>query len=802
VAASRASAWCVRYDARRDACCITVPFEDVSSENCDVAQTGDENTRINIERRVRPLRFGFVVDPKDVATVRRAFEINTFLWGGRLNSLIPLYSEAPAGWPPPSAGRKRLSPLAAARGFVNAFEPDYLVEMRDGLSGGLEFSADFIVKQKDLHYDDDRLGLTVLQVFEHEHNRTFQFVQKHPWEAAFRAFDGMELLSAATFGCYGEDGAAPKRHFEQAFAPAPEVIDETTYWRTLQGEPKLNPLRAGLFQLQIPYYVPYTLFFCDPESVHDVLDFWNLRALGWLIVPLPQQWARPDEVMKIVERHRGPRGGTRVLKSFSSSEARWRTLTSRMAKGDGLSIERRMPQIWAPRQKQSDGTSRLDVWCMEDEIEVMATEGSLQIPVAAPAFFKGNRYGWTVHWANDLRLSNYSDSDRAAAFPFFQDVGRVLSRWERPTIKQSSDGLVIYARHAFEKKYVQLPRNFEVIHAWMEDRGHDVELSGAGRIASELVRTLGGIRSISLIKSVALVEFVNSLSHTGIETEGSGGDKRVRVGTVSRQRLIQILRQYTDGWGRQNSDKAAEVHMRELLARSVFRVGIKLQCQRCTQHNWYAIDDLAETLRCERCLQTYAFPASSPTDARWEYRPIGPFATENYAQGAYAAVLAIHFLLAENVNRSVWCPGFEIKRQGQKTIECDFAIFIPRRLAFNDMDFAAGEAKCGARRFQEKDYATCRSFVSAFPGAAFIFATTRTALDADEQRAIRTLVRKTATRKSAPGNPIIVLTRAELEAGDAPARSWPEDLTEEYRNDYVSSQLQRLARATQRLYLK
>lgn len=767
-----------------------------------MTRTGDENTRINIERRVRPLRFGFVVDPSDVETVLRAFEINTFLWGGRLNPVIPLYSEAPAGWPPRSRGQQRVSPLAAAQGYLSAFEPDYLVEMREGLSRDLGFSADFVVKHKDIHYDDDHLGLTVQQVFEHEYEHTFQFVQKQPWEAAFRSFKDMELLSAATFGRYGADGTSPKRHFEQAFAPTDEVIDETTYWTALH-ETKLNPLRAGLFRLQSGYYMPYTLFFCDPESVHDALDFWNLRALGWLIVPLPQQWARADEVMKVVERHRGPHQGTKLLKSFASSEARWRTLTSKLKKDGDFFITRRIPPIWSPRQERNDGTARLDASCTEDEIEITASGGSLQIPVAAPPFFKGNRYGWTVHWANDLRLYNYSESDRATSFPRLHDIGRVLSRWERPTIKQSSEGLVIYARHAYEKKFVHLPGNFEVVRGWMEDRAYEVELSGAGRIGVEFVRTIGGIRYISLIKSVALIDFMNSLSHTAVETaEEPINDKRVRVGTVSRSRLIEVLRQYTDGWGRQNSAKAAEAHMRELLARSVFRVGIKLQCERCAQRNWYALDDLSETVRCERCLQTYAFPASSPTDAKWEYRPIGPFATENYAQGAYAAALAIHFLLADNVNRSVWCPGFEIKREGQKTIECDFAVFIPRRLAFDELDFAAGEAKCGGRRFQEKDYATCRSFMNAFPGAAFVFATTRTELDSDEQRAIRALVRQSAARKSKPGNPLIMLTRAELEASDAPARSWPEDLAEEYRKDYVSSQLQRLASATQRLYLR
>jgi hypothetical protein len=763
----------------------------------------DEEIRVTVERRVRPIRFAFLVDPSDVEGVRHAFEMNTFLWGGRLNPVIPLYSEAPKGWPPRGVRQPRLAPADAADGYVKAFEPDYLVEMADGLSKKLSFPEHFVIKPKKIAYDDDHLGLTVLQVYEHEYKTTFQFVMKEPFEAAFRSFEGFELLSAATFGCYSSDDAPAKRHFTQAFSPSTEVIDRSNYWPSLR-DTKLNPLRAGMFQIERDHFYRFTLFFCDPASVHDILDFWNLRALGWAIVPLPQQWADAASLRELVNSSRGPNAGVTLMRSFAASATRWRTLSAGLRGDDDLRVIPTMPPLWRPRSVQDDGTWRLDAACSEDEVEVTARNGSMQLPVLAPPFFRGNRYSGTAHWANEVRLSHFSNTDRATAFPALREISDLLSRWDRRDVRQTTDRLTTYGRHTREHKYWTLPRNFEVVQNWMHDRGYEIELSGAGRIAQELVRTLGGIRYVSLIKSFHLIDFINDLSHTAVESSDDGpSEKRVRVGTVPRQRFIEVLRQYVDRWGRQNSAKQAESHMRLLLEHSVFRVGIKLQCERCAQRNWYALSDMSENLRCERCLQSFQFPASTPNEAKWEYRPIGPFATENYAQGAYAAVLAVHFLLGDDVGRSnsLWSPGFEIKRKDQKTIECDFATFLPIRLAHDEMVFAAGEAKTGERRFGTKDFKMCGIFIKAFPGSPFVFATTRESLDAEEQRSIRTLVRAYRPRKGGPETSIVVLCRRELEAFSAPARSWPDDVAEEYRKDYTSTEFQRLARATQRLYL-
>jgi hypothetical protein len=45
--------------------------------------------------RIRPLRFAFLVDPRDKARLQTVFEINSVLWGGCYNFIIPLFKRVP-----------------------------------------------------------------------------------------------------------------------------------------------------------------------------------------------------------------------------------------------------------------------------------------------------------------------------------------------------------------------------------------------------------------------------------------------------------------------------------------------------------------------------------------------------------------------------------------------------------------------------------------------------------------------------------------------------------------------------------
>ncbi len=63
--------------------------------------------------RIRPIRFRFVVDPQDEGTLREVFRVNTVLWGGVFNFLIPTFKKTPARY------RERFSKAPSAGELLN-----------------------------------------------------------------------------------------------------------------------------------------------------------------------------------------------------------------------------------------------------------------------------------------------------------------------------------------------------------------------------------------------------------------------------------------------------------------------------------------------------------------------------------------------------------------------------------------------------------------------------------------------------------------------------------------------------------
>jgi hypothetical protein len=88
--------------------------------------------------RIRPIRFAFAVDPKDVKGLMRVFEANSIFWGGPYNFILPLFKRVPQRYTEPY--RKQITAVALVNGLVEAFQPDFIVEMEPGSVAALPFS--------------------------------------------------------------------------------------------------------------------------------------------------------------------------------------------------------------------------------------------------------------------------------------------------------------------------------------------------------------------------------------------------------------------------------------------------------------------------------------------------------------------------------------------------------------------------------------------------------------------------------------------------------------------------------------
>src|SRR5690606_16014346 len=141
-------------------------------------------------------------------------------------------------------------------------------------------------------------GLSVIYPYRHLYDREVKFQRRDPVEVLLPQLQETELalLSAAIYGEFPRESALD--YFRQAYVELfdPIVCDvrPDNYFASL-GPEVLNPLRAAQEALDTYPWAQTlhdtVLFLLDGSSFLDVVDFWNLRALGWNALAVPRQWA-------------------------------------------------------------------------------------------------------------------------------------------------------------------------------------------------------------------------------------------------------------------------------------------------------------------------------------------------------------------------------------------------------------------------------------------------------------------------------------------------------------------------------
>jgi hypothetical protein len=252
---------------------------------------------ITAERRLRPIRLGFLVRPDDEANLRRVFQMNTVLWGGSYNAIIPAIRRLPRAL----KDRTDRTARQYMSGYLDAFLPDYLVPMEADLAELVDFPPERTIRPTDvLDPGADEpvgYGLGVSSVYAALFEREFKFVRRNPAEVLLpRVSDPkLSLLGAA---CFGEFPVGPglsvfEEHYKEAFSPAELKVTAANLYDALRPG-VANPQSIATAEIHGTtrgWRDTLTLFYMDGGSALDVLDFWNLRALGWPVLPVPRQWA-------------------------------------------------------------------------------------------------------------------------------------------------------------------------------------------------------------------------------------------------------------------------------------------------------------------------------------------------------------------------------------------------------------------------------------------------------------------------------------------------------------------------------
>jgi hypothetical protein len=794
-------------------------------------------TELRAEIRLRPTRIGFLVRPSDKKSLRKIMRINTCLWGGLYNPIIPIYTRTPKEWEDEHFFTKKGKDVA--QGYVKFFDPDVYVEAEEGLleKAGLgAFRADRIERKvilldeffereyRGLH--EPKFGQSVYDILDDVYvsERRFQLRDESP--AVYSSNE--DLFSEACVGCYPEEEHVSylKKYYNDVYRPD-EVSPNPQLWLKLYGDRCETPLSVTSkhFEVLRTWQDDPVIYIFDPSNSKDIIDLWNLRIQPAPIYPVPIKWL-PELAESlgnfIKSNHRPLKGNNHGVmhrvtieksRSISEEDAKKTILPhfTDLPKGS-YSMKYWRTRIWDVDYKDHfiQHPERAIVTADKSDETIQLKDDSLYgtFNTLAPKF--SEQYSSSRNrWANVVQISSpYEGTNVALSLPF-NTLDRSWPFSHMGEFACGREGWVFLQDYKSTNEYIKFIKHEDAFSSWFELYNLKTQWSEPGRIARQMLQSLNGFWGLYLVDDKESIQFINKhASSTRIRTNDDSGEV-LEEDFSGRSASI-------DDWQAmiQRRKAAGSHHMVELghyIDRNVIKVGLETECDHCGAKNWHGLDDASYNLRCLRCLKEYKFPQGNikKHNNNWRYRVIGPFAVPDYAQGAYASLLTIRFF-TRNAGRDVPCSystALELEGGNQKKSEIDFAIWVPEERGI-DISGAPrliiGEAKSfGEKIIKDDDLEKLRKSASVIPDSIIAISVLKDSFSKEEKQRLKDFVlwaREPVDYR--PRHWVILLTGTEL-FNEFLETTW-KDMGEPYStyaNYHSTNYIESLSDATQSIYL-
>lgn len=760
--------------------------------------------------KLRPIRFGFLVDPIDTAGLLEAIQTNSYLWGGMFNPIIPAYRRLPKNWE--DHRRRSGNAQSIVSGYLAAFDPDYVVPMGRCAGRQYDFEKREVINATDLIGDlaqDEapRYGVGLFEIIRYLLDEELKFVRRDPLEILLPIIPRRHhLFLASVFGSLPD---AAQSLFDAHFATALQartVGCSVSNYPDLLRPNMLFPRRMSAFGIS-QRQSKSVVFYLDPSDPLDIIDYWNLRAAGYYVIPVAAPASSLESIKRwtaeFVEQNYWPYQGnpsiyhrTSFIKSRSVSEqavvefAQSLNIPPNEEKGEPkFAIQRWYPRLWDEWARENTGERVEAPYVDETEVTVPEERDHIEFPTLHPEFDIGFSSGGSPRFANEITVRTFGAKEPIAEIipEGTRELSDAIGRHHYHDWRFSRTGPVFLARYPKSRVFMDLPKAEKVILAWLREQGWSAELSPSGRIAKQMLIQLGGAWGSTLLAYEGIIKLLEEL----------GSDRWLAEPTF-RSRIQKIA-------NRDRMLMGAERYCERLVEVGVFRPGLEMQCPVCIQRSWYPVDALSYELRCTKCLSTFPLPSQVARDTKWAYKPYGSFSLPKQAYGAFSLLLTLKFF-ARFHDRAI-TPLFSfIAKRDLIEIEADLALFYKEQ-SFGATRLELIFAECKTyNRFEPKDMLRMRQLADAFPGAILVFSTLRNSLASGEIRLLRPLVNRGRKywKAERPFNPVMILTGTELFSSWGTPECWKgkgERFEDIYKHHEYMRNLLELCDVTQQLYL-
>lgn len=550
------------------------------------------------------------------------------------------------------------------------------------------------------------------------------------------------------------------------------------------------------------------IFFLDAQNPWDIVDYWNLRAMAWPVIPVPKQGVASNATKQLakefIEEHFGQSRynadifhHTTVMASRSVEEKDVQNFVGSLnipqpqqAGAYKYVFQPWYPRIWDEWARDKDGVYGCELEAGEASYEFSEGDTRINAKSVDPKFVARFAGQGEPRFSNTLEFHIYGGKELMAqvipagtGYEMVRGIGAMPDENWRFSRRE----LVHFVERPDSTVYLSLPVAKDVFSGWMQSKGWGATPSSPGNIAYQMMRRLGGSYGLSILSHEGVLNLLRKLENGRV---------------VSKEEFAADIARAAN----QNRFLRDRVRIAEwLLEGGMIRLGAELQCPSCQQRSWFSLKDLDSRLQCHNCNEHFDVPAASPDKIKWAYRAFGPFSLPGRAYGVYSVLLTLRFFshLLHHVPITPML-SFLAKKDG-KEIEVDLGLFLKEtRFGISDTRLIFAECK-NNDEFKKQDVDKMKWLAEKFPGAVIVFATLNKQLSEKEKKLITPFVNKGRRqwKTEMPYNPVLILTATELLADLGPPTCWRDPSHKPFAEQYQRSwrELIPLCDVTQQMYL-
>ncbi|MDH3269507.1 MAG: hypothetical protein OEM46_11710, partial [Ignavibacteria bacterium] len=135
-----------------------------------------------IYKKLRPIKLAFIIAPNDSKSIKKAIILNSYLWGGKFNPIIPFYNRIPKYFDRISRPKSCKELLD---GYIKNFDPDFIIPMGIASNSFKNEKDNRIIEYEDVMngvYEKyyARYGISLFEILNNFYEKELKFVRKYP----------------------------------------------------------------------------------------------------------------------------------------------------------------------------------------------------------------------------------------------------------------------------------------------------------------------------------------------------------------------------------------------------------------------------------------------------------------------------------------------------------------------------------------------------------------------------------------------------------------------------------------------